>query len=119
MELINCTGAIELNVDRTEIKFQLHEGREKQTLLERYLNHDSEIAYQQAFINPYTGENIESKLVGSMRDHNPAAANRENFNSLVFETDSSYDSQEDITNLTELIKRRKSEKTHQNFDKDE
>lgn len=99
-----------MNVEKAEIKFQLHEGREKQTLLERYLNHDSEAAHRQAFINPYTGENIESKLAGSLRDKQ-SPMNQEKFNTMVFETDSSYDSQEDITNLSELIKLKKSENT--------
>jgi len=102
-----------LNVERAQIqrntKFQLHEGPEKQALLERYLNSDAE--HKQAFINPYTGENMESKLAGSMRD-NHTPMNKEKFSGLVFETDSSYDSQEDITNLSELIKLKKLEKTN-------
>ena len=102
-----------MNVDRAQIqrntKFQLHEGPEKQALLERYLNHDLEADHRQDFINPYTGENMESKLMGSMREHNPPR-NKEKMKSLIFDKDAEYDSQEDITNLSELIKMKKVEK---------
>ena len=98
-----------MNVDRTEIKFQLHEGREKRTLLERYLNHEPEASHRQDFINPYTGESMGKKLMGSMREHNPPM-NKEKMKSMIFDKDAEYDSQEDITNLSELIKMKKVEK---------
>lgn len=103
-----------MEANRTEIKFQLYEGREKQSLLERYLNHDTGFEYKQDFINPYTGENIESKLMGSMRDHNPIRKDSE-VRRLVFETDEDFGTHSDIVNLTELIKKRKEHKL--NFQK--
>lgn len=102
-----------MKTDKAEIKFQLHEGRDKQTLLDRYLKYDSAQDYRQDFINPYTGENIESKLLGSMREEISPIA-KQDFKDVNFEQELNYDSNDDITNLSELIKKKKLEKTNYN-----
>jgi hypothetical protein len=94
-----------LKLDKAEIKFQLYEGREKQILLERYLLEDSEMSYMQGLINPYTGENIESNILGSARNNIKNFKLKEN-DSKYQEENLSYDSQEDILNLSKLIKYR-------------
>jgi hypothetical protein len=94
-----------LKLDKTEIKFQLYEGREKQTLLERYLHEDSELSYLQGFINPYTGENIESKRLGSLRESSHDLVFRK-FSNEIDENSTNYNSKEDIGNLSKLIKNR-------------
>ena len=98
-----------MKTDKAEIKFQLHEGRDKQTLLDRYLKYDSAQDYRQDFINPYTGENIESKLLGSMREED-SITSKQNFQAIGFEQELNYDSHDDITNLSELIKNKRQEK---------
>jgi hypothetical protein len=98
-----------LKLDKAEIKFQLYEGREKQTLLERYLLEDSEMSYMQGLINPYTGENMESKLLGSLRETIQDVEFRQTDSNLHDDT-INYDSKEDIMNLSKLIKDRRSDK---------
>lgn len=94
-----------MKLDKAEIKFQLYEGREKQTLLERYLHEDSEINHMQGFINPYTGENIESKLLGSLRE-SLSDVDIKKFDSEIHKDKANYNNKEDISNLSKLIKNR-------------
>lgn len=96
-----------MKTDKAEIKFHLYEGRDKQTMLERYLRYDSELDYKKDFINPYTGENIESKLLGQAREEEALSYKKSNDESLFKE---GYDSKEDISNLSELIRRKKQER---------